>query len=223
MRTTFDRFNKEYFLKVHCYTIVYHVIFNCGSITKSSLILEDLFCRSSGMAHFDFWSLIVDHLWRCFTDLEKLFSWSSFFWHVLLLILTSAPYLDANITSENIFRRSSIDFIIFSCGSLIIDASLFLDDFFIRFRIFPIIKCFQEVHREVSYFPYMVRKNEKSCSKIVVYTVKIVRFLVRIIFIPWDGFIICKINEKTGQIYQKSLNAYSVVVFFGRSGILLIS
>ena len=49
---------------------------------------------------------------------------------------------------------------------------------------------------------------------------KIVKFLVRIIFIPWDAFIICKMSEKPGQLYQKCLIAYSVAVIFGRSRIL---
>ena len=40
-------------------------------------------------------------------------------------ILASGPYLDSTITSETIFRSSSIDaIIIFNCGPLIMDASL---------------------------------------------------------------------------------------------------
>ena len=39
MRTTFDRCNKGLFLKVHRYTIVYY---NCGSLRKFSLILENM-------------------------------------------------------------------------------------------------------------------------------------------------------------------------------------
>ena len=41
------------------------------------------------------------------------------------------------------------------------DASLLLEDFFGKSRISPIIKGFQKVQREVSYFPYVVRVNEK--------------------------------------------------------------
>ena len=43
MRTTFGRFDEGLFLKVHRYTIAYYIIFNGGSLTKFSLILEDLF------------------------------------------------------------------------------------------------------------------------------------------------------------------------------------
>ena len=39
MRITFDRCNKGLFLKVHRYTIVYY---NCGSLRKFSLILENM-------------------------------------------------------------------------------------------------------------------------------------------------------------------------------------
>ena len=49
-------------------------------------------------------------------------------------IFASGPHLDANVTSENIFRSSSIDAIIFNCGPLVMDASLVLEDFFDRFR-----------------------------------------------------------------------------------------
>ena len=45
------------------------------------------------------------------------------------------------------------------------------------------------------------------------------KFLVRIIFTPWDDFIISKMNEKPGQVYQKCLITYSVAVFFSRSRI----
>ena len=55
----------------------------------------------------------------------------------------------------------------------------------------------------------------KNCTN----TVKIGKFLVRIIFILSDAFIICKINEKPGQMYQKSFITYLAAVRFGRSGI----
>ena len=71
--------------------------------------------------------------------LEKLFSRSSFYDMACFSILVSGPHLDATITSENIFRSSSIDAIIFNCGPLILEASLVLGDFFGRFRISPII------------------------------------------------------------------------------------
>ena len=47
MRTTFGWFDYGLFLKVHRYTMVYYIIFNCGSLTKFCLILEDLFRRTS--------------------------------------------------------------------------------------------------------------------------------------------------------------------------------
>ena len=51
--------------------------------------------------------------------LEKLFSRSSFYDIACFSILANRPHLDAVITSENIFRSSSIDAIIFNCGSFI--------------------------------------------------------------------------------------------------------
>ena len=79
--------------------------------------------------------------------------------------------MDAIITSENIFRSSSVGTIIFNCVSLI-------KDFYGSSRISPIVKglnslhcgllsdspqkeTFQKVEREMSYFPYIVRKSEK--------------------------------------------------------------
>ena len=63
------------------------------------------------------------------------------------------------------------------------------------------------------------RKAGMNCPKIVAYRVKIVKYLVRIIFIPLDAFIICKMNEKPGKMYQKCLITYSVAVFCGSSRI----
>ena len=51
--------------------------------------------------------------------LEKLFSRSSFSDIACFSILANEPYLDATITSENIFRSSSIDAIIFKFGPLL--------------------------------------------------------------------------------------------------------
>ena len=45
MRTTFGRFDKGPSL----HHSLYYIIFNCGSLTKFSLISGDLFRRSSGM------------------------------------------------------------------------------------------------------------------------------------------------------------------------------
>ena len=96
--------------------------------------------------------------------------------------------LECYYYSENIFRSSSIDSIIFNCGPLTMDTSLVLEGFFGRSRISPITKglkssslrssfrCstkrnfskgpalsigpFQKVQREVIYFLYVVRKSE---------------------------------------------------------------
>ena len=51
--------------------------------------------------------------------LKKIFSRSSFYDIACFSIFASGPHLDANITSENIFRSSRIDAIIFNCGLLI--------------------------------------------------------------------------------------------------------
>ena len=112
--------------------------------------------------------------------LEKLFSMSSFYGIACFSVFASGPNLDTTITSDNIFRSSSTDAIIFNCKQLIMDASFDLEDFFGRSRISPTIKDvrelsspifvlqyfatikgFQKVQREVSYFPYVVRENEK--------------------------------------------------------------
>ena len=69
-----------------------------------------------------------------------LFSRSSFYDIACFSILASGQHLDATITSDNIFRRSSADAIKFNCGPLIMDASLVLEDFFGRSRILLIIK-----------------------------------------------------------------------------------
>ena len=59
---------------------------------------------------------------------------------VCFSILAIGPHLDATITSENIFRSSSIDAVILSCGPLLVDASLVSEEFFVRSRISPISK-----------------------------------------------------------------------------------
>ena len=51
-----------------------------------------------------------------------------------LSILANEPHLDATITSEH-FQQVQI----FNCGPFIIDASLVLEDFFVRSRISSII------------------------------------------------------------------------------------
>ena len=63
--------------------------------------------------------------------LEKLFSRSSFYDIACFSIFASGPHFDATITSENIFRSSSIDAIIFDCGPLTMDTSLVLMQFLV--------------------------------------------------------------------------------------------
>ena len=118
---------------------------------------------------FDLW------LWIAYVSvsltLGKLFSRSSFYDIACFTLLADIWYLDYIITSENIFRRSSIDADI-------------LQDFYSRCKIPPIIlrlnSCllwytmrnvseapaliigtFQKAQREVIFFPFVVRKNEK--------------------------------------------------------------
>ena len=71
--------------------------------------------------------------------LKKLFSGTSFYDIACFSILASGPHLDSAITSENIFRSSCTDAIIFNCGPLVMNISLVLDGFFGRSRISPII------------------------------------------------------------------------------------
>ena len=71
--------------------------------------------------------------------LEKLCSRSRFYDIKCSSILANGRHLDATITSDNIFRSSSVDVIIFNCGPLIMDASFVLEDFFGRSRIPAII------------------------------------------------------------------------------------
>ena len=81
----------------------------------------------------------MDRFYGSSLTFEKLFSRSSFYEMACFSILASGPHLDATITSENIFRSSSINAIIFNCGPLILEVSLVLWDFFSWFRISPII------------------------------------------------------------------------------------
>ena len=71
--------------------------------------------------------------------LEKLFSKSNFYDIACFSILASGRPLDATMTSENIFRSSGIDVLVFNFGLLIMDASLVSEDFFGRSRISAII------------------------------------------------------------------------------------
>ena len=170
--------------------------------------------------------------------LEKLFSRSSFYDILCFSIFAIGPHFDATITPENVARR---------CGPLIMGASLVLETFLVgpEFRLWsgsrslwpsfgwftkrnfsegPALSIgpFQKVQHEVIYFPYVARKKWKTainCPKFVAYMVNNVKFLVHIIFMPWDDFIIYKMNEKPGQMYQKFLMTYLVELFCGRSRI----
>ena len=63
----------------------------------------------------------------------------------------------ATITSDNIFRSFNVDAIIYTCGPIIMDASLVLEDFFrevqdfaynLRFKLSFIVIFFWMVHKE---------------------------------------------------------------------------
>ena len=71
--------------------------------------------------------------------LEKLFSSSSFYDIACFSIFASGSHLDATVTSGKILKSSSINAITFNCRSLIMDASLVLEEFFGRSRVPPII------------------------------------------------------------------------------------
>ena len=109
MRTTFGRFDKRLFLKVHRDTIVYYFILNSGSLTKFSLILED----SPKAQQYTIILILIfincGPLTGASLILEKLFSGSSFYDLACFSILASGSHLDATITSDNIFRSSIID------------------------------------------------------------------------------------------------------------------
>ena len=53
--------------------------------------------------------------------LKKLFSRSSFYNIACFSIIASGPHLDATIASENIFKSSSINAIVFNCASLVLE------------------------------------------------------------------------------------------------------
>ena len=61
--------------------------------------------------------------------LEKRFSRSSFYGIASILTVASGPHLDATITSENIFQRSSVDGITLNCGPLMWRLLLFSSTF----------------------------------------------------------------------------------------------
>ena len=174
MRTTFGRFNKGLFLKVHRCTMVYYIIFNCELLTK----FQRIFFESPAVSH----NLIFDlQSWTAYADvsliLEKIFSTSIFYDIICFSILASEPNLDATIISDNFSRSSSIDAIIFNCGPLIMNASLDFEHFSGRFGVSPTIKGFQKV---------FLKKWKAAIifPKILAYMIKIVKFLVCITFVP---------------------------------------
>ena len=88
---------------------------------------------------------------------------SSFYGRACFSVLASGPNLDTTITSDNIFRSSSIDAIIFNCEPLIMDASFDLEDFFGRSRISPTIKDVRKLGSPIfflQYFCYNQRFSE---------------------------------------------------------------
>ena len=146
--------------------------------------------------------------------------------HILMLLLLQRIFSEV----------PSIDAFIVTCGPLIMDAFLVLDGAFSRCRISPIIKgllilvFFRMVHTQKNFSEDLVLstgrfqkvmdeviiyKKMKSCHKLsknCTNMIKIGKFLVRIVFIPWNAFIIYKIKEKPGQMYQKCFITYSLGV-----------
>ena len=67
--------------------------------------------------------------------------------------------MDANITSENIFKSSSVDAIIFDCGPIILDVSLVLEELFNRSRIPTICSMFTAVFFRMFYNKKLFRRS----------------------------------------------------------------
>ena len=73
--------------------------------------------------------------------------------------LVSGPYMDATITSENIFKSSSVDAIIFDCGPIILDVSLVLEELFNRSRIPTVCSMFTVVFFQMFYNKKRFRRS----------------------------------------------------------------
>ena len=121
MRTTFSRFDKGAFLKIHCYTIV---IRSYLIVDRSQIFFYNFRGLLSKLLRYAIiWFLIFNCGPTAYTGasliLEKLFSRNSFNDIASFSIIASGPHLDATVTSENILRRSSIGSIIFNCRTLI--------------------------------------------------------------------------------------------------------
>ena len=115
-RATFSKFDIGLFPRVHRYTRVYYIIFNCGLLTKFSLI----FPKVQGYPIIWFLTFNCQPLTRVLLLFQKNFSVGPVFITLACFsILASGTHLDATITSENILRSSSIDAIIFNCGPII--------------------------------------------------------------------------------------------------------
>ena len=132
MKTTFCRFDKGLFLKVHCYTIVYFIIFNYGWLK--------IFSNFGGsFLKVQQYTIIWFLIFNCGLLIQVLLLFYRNFLEITCFsILASETHLAATTTSENLLRSSIIDAIIFSCGPFI-DAFFVLEDFFSRSRITPII------------------------------------------------------------------------------------
>ena len=121
MRTTFSRFDKGAFLKIHCYTIV---IRSYLIVDRSQIFFYNFRGLLSKLLRYAIiWFLIFNCGPTAYTGasliLEKLFSRNSFNDIACFSIIAGGPHLDATVTSDNILRRSSIGFIIFNCRTLI--------------------------------------------------------------------------------------------------------
>ena len=68
---------KDTFLREHLRTTA---SVKQSSLTKFSLISEDLLPRFSGIPQFGFWSLIIDNFYGCFSYFRETFQWVWFLW-----------------------------------------------------------------------------------------------------------------------------------------------
>ena len=158
--------------------------------------------------------MLVDHIWMLLL-LQIIFSEIPVF---MLLYLIVDHLMDASLVSEDFFGRSRISPIISFKLSLI--AVFFRKATKRNFSEGLVISIGPFRKEGPAWSDYLEKmKSHHKMSKNCTNTVKIGKFLVRIIFILWDAFIICKINEKPGQMYQKSFITYLAAVRFGRSGI----
>ena len=172
MRTTFGNFDEGLFVKVHHYTMVYlivdcsqnflyfwriffevpvvchNLIFDCGPLIRVFLLFQRNFSVVPVfMAYTIFQSLLVDHIWMLLL-LQKIFSEVL----ILMLLYSVVDHLHGN------FHQNSDHKLTFKLSFIVVGQSTIRN-----FSEGPALAIgpFHKVQREVIYFPYVVRKNEK--------------------------------------------------------------